>query len=83
VLAGTGLDPSVSGMTGAQGPALGIRKANSVAVAPPGGAGMESTGASISFATSARAESSYVVNQEWPEPVTPLKTLGRIVDTFA
>ena len=70
-------------MTGAQGPALGIRKANSVAVAAAGGAGMASSGASISFATSARAESSYVVDPEWPAPVTPLKTLGRIVDTFA
>jgi hypothetical protein len=70
-------------MTGAQGPALGIRKANSVSVAPAGGAGMDASGASIAFATSARAESSYVVNQEWPDPVTPLKALGRIVDTFA
>jgi hypothetical protein len=83
VLAGAGLDPSVGGMTGAQGPALGIRKANSVSVQPAAGAGLEASGASISFATSARAESSYVVNQEWPEPVTPLKTLGGIVDAKA
>ena len=70
-------------MTGAQGPALGIRSANSVSVAPAEGAGMDASGASISFATSARAESSYVVSQEWPEPVTPLKTLGRYVDAQA
>ena len=70
-------------MTGAQGPALGIRKANSVAVSPPEGAGLETSGASISFATSARAESSYVVTQETAEPITPLKTLGRNVDVQA
>jgi hypothetical protein len=77
------VDPSVQGMTGAGGPALGIRKANSVAVTPPEGAGMDANGASISFATGARAESSFVVTQETTEPITPLKTLGRIVDARA
>jgi hypothetical protein len=77
------VDPSVQGMTGAGGPALGIRKAASVAVTASEGAGINVSGASISFATGARAESSFVVTQETTEPITPLKTLGGIVDAKA
>lgn len=84
MISGTGLNVTVSGIVGAQGPALGIRRANEVRVAPIDSSnGMNADGAKISFTTAARADSKYTVSQVTTEPVTPLKTLGSIVDARA
>lgn len=84
MVSGAGLSASVGGIVGAQGPALGIRRANDVRVAPIDSSnGMNADGATISFTTAARADSKYTVSQVTTEPITPLKTLGRIVDAKA
>lgn len=66
-----------AGMMGAQGPALGIRRANEYEMrGAEQTSAMRSSGGTIEFATAAHGTNRMVVSQATTEPVTPLKTMA-------
>ena len=79
MLSGVGGSPTVQGLTGAGGPALGIRSASQTQVAPAEESPRikANRDGSIQYASGSRAETSIEIKQQTVEPITPLKVTAQ------